>query len=400
MKNSLLSGRVMNKELNQLDVGVVHDWLPVLGGAEKVVQQFINVFPESEIYTLFNFLSDEDEAFFQAKKINVSRLDRLPFVEKYYRNLMLLCLREIERFDVDKHDLILSSSAAFSKGVLTRVDQPHVSYIHSPARFAWDLSHEYIRDIGGKLTFLKREIAKELIYRFRCWDQRSINTVDAVIANSKFIQRRIYKVYKRKSKVIYPPVNIDKFALYEGPREDFYVTASRLVTYKKVDLIVKAFAKLKDKKLIVIGDGPEMSNLKKIATPNVEFVGYQELDDMIKLMQTAKAFVFAAFEDFGIVPVEAQACGTPVICLSQGGTSETVKPLLASSSPTGVWFHEQNEECIAEAVETFEQHVDLFSASECRKNAEFFGNNRFRTELSDFISNGLENGFHEENPAL
>lgn len=390
----------MIKGLTQLDVGVVHDWLPVLGGAEKVVQQFVNVFPESEIYTLFNFLSEDDEAFFNVKKINVSRLNKLPLVEKYYRNLMLLCIREMERFDVDKHDLVLSSSAAFSKGVLTRVDQPHVSYIHSPARFAWDLSHEYMRDIRGKLVWLKREIAKELIYRFRTWDQRSINTVDSIIANSQFIQRRIYKVYKRKSTVIYPPVNIDKFSLYEGPREEFYVTASRLVAYKKVDLIVNAFTKMKDKKLVVIGDGPETANLKRHATPNIEFVGYQELDDMITLMQTAKAFVFAAFEDFGIVPVEAQACGTPVICLSQGGTSETVKPFGGFENPTGVWFDKQNEENIVDAVKIFDKHADSFSSLECRKNAEFFSNSRFCSELSTFISNGLENGFHTESPAL
>jgi glycosyltransferase involved in cell wall biosynthesis len=382
--------------LTKLDVGIVHDWLPVLGGAEKVVQQFINVFPDSEIYTLFNFLSEEDEAFLNAKTINVCRLDKLPFVQKYYRNLMLFCIREIERFDVDKHDLILSSSAAFSKGVLTRVDQPHISYIHSPARFAWDLSHEYMRDIRGKMVWLKREIAKELIYRFRTWDQRSVNTVDAVIANSQFIQRRIYKVYKRKSKVIYPPVNIDKFSLYEGQREEFYVTASRLVAYKKVDLIVKAFTNMKEKKLIVIGDGPEMANLKQIATSNIEFVGYQELDDMITLMQSAKAFVFAAFEDFGIVPVEAQACGTPVICLSQGGTSETVKPLGKADKPTGVWFDKQHPDHIVDAVKRFDQHIEQFSSAECRKNAEFFSNNRFCSELGEFISNGLENGFQTE----
>tara|TARA_Y100001970_G_scaffold292095_1_gene431904 strand:+ start:1335 stop:2519 length:1185 start_codon:yes stop_codon:yes gene_type:complete len=390
----------MGKDLNQLDVGIVHDWLPVLGGAEKVVEQFTSVFPESEIYTLFNFLNAEDEAFLNAKEIKVSRLNKLPFVEKYYRNLILLCTRHIEQFDVSQHDLILSSSAALAKGVLTNVDQPHICYMHSPARYAWDLSHEYLKDIQGRFTFLKREIAKELIYRFRTWDQRSVNTIDAIIANSHFIQRRIYKVYKRKSSVIYPPVNIDKFSLYEGDRDDYYVTASRLVAYKKIDLIVKAFTKMKDKKLVVIGDGPEMNNLKQLATPNVEFVGYQELDDMIKLLQCAKAFVFAAFEDFGILPVEAQACGTPVICLSQGGTSETVNAMGHSDSPTGVWFDRQHEDDIVEAVIKFESNIDKILHSECRKNAESFGNQRFRNEISGFISNGLANGFHSESPDL
>lgn len=390
----------MGKDISQLDVGIVHDWLPVLGGAEKVVEQFTSVFPESEIYTLFNFLNAEDEAFLNAKKINVSRLNKLPFVEKYYRNLILMCTRHIEQFDVSKHDLVLSSSAALAKGVLTGVDQPHVCYMHSPARYAWDLSNEYLKDIQGRFQFLKREIAKELIYRFRTWDQRSVNTVDAIIANSQFIQRRIYKVYKRKSRVIYPPVNIDKFSFSDAPRDDYFVTASRLVAYKKIDLIVKAFTKMKDKKLVVIGDGPELNNLKQLATPNIEFVGYQALDEMINLMQRARAFVFAAFEDFGILPVEAQACGTPVICFSQGGTSETVNSINHSQAPTGVWFDRQHEDDIVDAVNKFENNIDKISNIECRKNAESFGNSRFCNEIASFISNGLENGFQTESPTL
>jgi glycosyltransferase involved in cell wall biosynthesis len=387
----------MSYDVNGLDVGIVHDWLPLLGGAEKVVQQFVNVFPESEIYTLFNFLNNEDEAFLNAKKINVSKLNKLPFVEHYYRNLLLMCTRHIEQFDVAKHDLVLSSSAALAKGVITGVDQPHISYIHSPARYAWDLSHEYINDIQGTFSFLKKEISKELIYRFRTWDARSINTVDAILANSRFIQRRIYKVYRRESKVIYPPVDIDNFSLNSAARENYYVTASRLVSYKKIDLIVRAFSKKQSEKLVVIGDGPELGNLKKIATQNVEFVGYQELDSMVKLIQLAKAFIFAAFEDFGILPVEAQACGTPVICYGFGGTSETVKPLGQSATPTGVWFLKQDVDHILEAIEKFENNIDKFSATECRKNAEYFGNERFCGELSDFIGAGLENGFDSEN---
>ncbi|MBU3023755.1 glycosyltransferase [Aestuariibacter sp. A3R04] len=383
----------MDNAVSQLDVGIVHDWLPVLGGAEKVLEQFISIFPESELYTLFNFLNEEDEAFLKAKKINVSRLNKLPYVEKYYRNLLMMCTRHIEQFDVSKHDIVLSSSAALAKGVLTNVDQPHVCYMHSPARYAWDLSHEYLRDIQGRFAFLKREIAKELIYKFRTWDQRSVNTIDSIIANSQFIQRRIYKVYKRHSTVIYPPVNIDKFSLHEGPRDDYFVTASRLVSYKKIDLIVKAFTRMPDKKLVVIGDGPEMNYLKKIATPNIELVGYQELEPMISLIQNAKAFVFAAFEDFGILPVEAQACGTPVICLSKGGTSETVRPLGGQNYPTGVWFDNQHEDDIVTAVERFEKNIDKFSHQECRAFAESFGNERFASEMASFISNGMNHGF-------
>lgn len=383
----------MDYDVNKLNVGIVHDWLPLLGGAEKVVKEFLVSFPEHELYTLFDFLNDEDRAFLGAKTTHVSRLNKLPYVEKYYRNLLLLCTRHIEQFDVSKHDIVLSSSAALAKGVLSNVDQPHISYIHSPARYAWDLSHEYLYDMQGRFAFIKREIAKELIYRFRMWDARSTNTVDAILANSQFIQRRIHKVYRRTSTVIYPPVDIDKFSLGTESRDNYYVTASRLVAYKKIDLIVKAFTKRKTDKLIVIGDGPEMANLKSIAGSNIEFVGYQELDAMVRLIQSAKAFVFAAFEDFGIVPVEAQACGTPVICYGQGGTSETVKPFGKSDAPTGVWFDKQHEDSICEAIDTFEQHIDAFSAAACRSNAEYFGSQRFRDEIGSYIAHGLENGF-------
>lgn len=383
----------MENDLSDMNVGIVHDWLPVLGGAEKVVEQLINIFPQSELYTLFNFLNKEDEDFLKAKKINVSRLNKLPFVEKYYRNILSLSMRQIEQFDVSSHEIIISSSAALAKGVLTKVDQPHICYMHSPARYAWDLSQEYLNDIQGNFGFIKREIAKELIFKFRAWDQRSINTVDSIISNSKFIQRRIKKVYRRDSKVIYPPVNIEKFSLNTNSRDEYYVTASRLVSYKKIDLIVKAFTKMKNKKLVVIGSGPEMPYLKKIATPNIELVGYQENDAMIKIIQSAKAFVFAAFEDFGIVPVEAQACGTPVICLSKGGTSETIKPLQGMEAPTGIWFDEQHEEKIFEAVKTFENNQEKFSPESCRKFAESFGEKRFRNEISNYIRTGLEAGF-------
>ncbi|AIF98642.1 glycosyltransferase [Alteromonas australica] len=375
---------VTGKDLN---VGIVHDWLPTLGGAEKVVQQLTDLYPNSEIYTLFNFLDEKDNNFIGSQKINVSPLNKLPFVEKYYRNLLLQCTRQIEQFDVSRHDVVISSSAALAKGVITSVDQPHICYMHSPARYAWDLSHEYINDIQGVLAPIKRMIAKELIYRYRFWDMRSVNTIDAIISNSNFIKKRIEKVYKRSSHVIYPPVDIEKYALNTRTRDEYYVTASRLVAYKKIDLIVKAFSLNKARKLVVIGDGPELANIKALATPNVEFVGYQEQDSMVQLIQNAKAFVFAAFEDFGIVPVEAQACGTPVICFSKGGTSETVIDVNDSITPTGVYFHEQHEKHIENAITQFESQIDKFSEIACRHNAERFSQKRFKSEISSFVNN-------------
>lgn len=383
----------MSDSLKGINVGLVHDWLPTLGGAEKVVQQLVETFPNHELYTLFNFLNDEDLAFINAKKINVSSLNSLPFVEKYYRNLLLMCTRKIEQFDVTKHDIVISSSAALSKGVITSVDQHHFCYMHSPARYAWDLSHQYLEDINGKLVGLKRLIARELIYRYRFWDVRTTNTIDHIIANSEFIKKRIYKIYRRNAEVIYPPVNIDKFCLQSGSRDEYYVTASRLVPYKKIDLIVKAFSKNKQRKLIVIGDGPELSNLKSIATNNVEFIGYQTLDNMVQLIQNAKAFVFAAFEDFGIVPVEAQACGTPVICFGKGGTAETVKNL-GDFKPTGVHFYRQHEDDINIALDIFDKNIDTFTVENCRENAEFFSQTRFQDDIQTFVQARIKDGLN------
>lgn len=376
----------MEVDVKDLNVGIVHDWLPLIGGAEKVIQQLSNVFQNNEFYTLFDFLTDEERATIQTNKIHVSRLNKLPGVKSYYRNLLLLCTREIDNIDVSKHDVVISSSAALAKGVRTGVDQAHICYMHSPARYAWDLSHQYLAEMSGLFAPIKREIAKELMYGFRQWDMRSTNGIDALIANSHFIKRRIEKVYRRHSEVIYPPVNIEDFSHYSGQREDYYITASRLVPYKKIHLIVESFSQKKDRKLLVIGNGPELQNIKKIAGPNIEFLGYQKLPEMISYIQRAKAFVFAAYEDFGILPVEAQACGTPVICLGKGGTAETVNPLQHSNEPTGVWFMKQEVNDIIEALDEFERNIDNFSSEICRKNAETFSNQRFCSEIEVFVN--------------
>lgn len=241
----------------------------------------------------------------------------------------------IEQLDVSKHNVILSSSHAVAKGILTGPDQLHISYVHSPIRYAWDLQHQYLRE--AKLDKgIKGLITKWLLHKIRMWDYRTANGVDHFIANSKFISRRIKKVYGRDADVIYPPVNVDRFNICEQ-KDDYFFTASRLVPYKKIDLIVEAFSQMPDKKLVVIGDGSEMSKIKQKATKNIEILGYQPDATMTDYMKKAKAFVFAAEEDFGITPVEAQACGTPVIAFGKGGVLETIKGL-EQESPTGFSF--------------------------------------------------------------
>lgn len=290
----------------------------------------------------------------------------------------------IEQLDVSGYDLVLSSSHAVAKGVITGPDQLHISYVHSPMRYAWDLQHQYLRE-SGLDKGLKGWITKWLLHKLRMWDYRTANGVDHFVANSHFIARRIKKIYGRDATVIYPPVAVDDFPCVEK-KEDFYMTASRMVPYKKMDLIVEAFTKMPDKKLVVIGDGSEYKKIAAIAKNfnNITLLGYQPFDVLKSHMQRAKAFVFAAEEDFGITPVEAQACGTPVIAFGKGGALETVRPL-GVSEPTGLFFPEQTVEALCQAVASFESDQDMFSAASCRKNAERFSEERFDREFSAFV---------------
>ncbi len=380
---------------DSLNVGIVHDWFPGPGiaGGERVVQQMVQAFPACSVYSLFDFLTPEQRREVVGERpIHVSRLNHWPGVERYYRYLLLQCARAIEEFDLTHHDVVLSSSAALAKGVITAPGQPHLAYVHSPARYAWDLTHEYVNSIGGPLGGLKRHVARSMMHRFRIWDMRTPPSIDLMIANSKFIARRIRKVYGRDSMVIYPPVDTDAFGMGTAPREDFYLTASRMVPYKRIDMVVQAFAGMPDKRLVVIGDGPEMARIKALATPNVEILGYQGFDVLRDHMQRARAFVFAAQEDFGIMPLEAQACGTPVIALGKGGTAETVKPL-EHERPTGAWFAEQTVGDLQDAVGRFEAGIDRIDPAACRDNAIFFGAARFREELQDVVDRGSRIGF-------
>lgn len=294
----------------------------------------------------------------------------------------------IEQFDLSAYDLILSSSHAVAKGVITGPNQLHISYVHSPIRYAWDMQHQYLRE-SGLQRGLKGAFAKWMLSRMRMWDYRTANGVDYFIANSEFIASRIWKVYRRESSVIYPPVNVNAFA-YREDKEDFYLTASRMVPYKKMDMIAEAFAGMPDKKLVVIGSGPDMEKVKAQAAkaPNIQVLGYQPDAVLIDHMQRAKAFVFAAEEDFGITPVEAQACGTPVIAYGKGGSLETVRGL-GVPQPTGVFFEEQTAAQVMAAVSRFENEGGAIQAANCRKNAVRFSPESFRKKLQQHVDNKL-----------
>ncbi|MCW8996475.1 MAG: glycosyltransferase, partial [Psychromonas sp.] len=301
-----------------MKVAIVHDWLVVNGGAEKVLKAVLELYPNADIYTLVDFLPKSARGWLKNNKVTTSFIQRLPFASSQYRNYLPLFPIAIEQFDLAGYELVISSSYAVAKGVITGPEQPHVCYCHSPARYAWDLQTEYLKESGIEKGF-KSIIARYFLHKFRIWDVRTANGVDQFIANSEFIKKRIYKCYRRKALVIYPPVDIERFELC-NEKEDFYLTASRLVPYKRIDLIAAAFVTMPDKKLKIIGSGPQMEKLQAITenAANIEVMGYQSDEVMVKEMQKAKAFVFAAEEDFGILPVEAQACGTPVIAFGKG----------------------------------------------------------------------------------
>jgi glycosyltransferase involved in cell wall biosynthesis len=364
----------------QVKIAIVHDWLTVSGGAEKVLHNIIQCFPNADIFTIVDFL--EDRTCLMGRPVTPSFIQKLPLARTRYRSYLPLMPLAIEQLDLSSYDLVISSSYAVAKGVLTGPDQMHISYVHSPIRYAWDLQHQYLRE-SSLNKGLKSILARALLHYVRGWDARSANGVDFLIANSQFIGRRIKKAYQRDSSVIYPPVDINAFSAV-SEKDDFYLTASRMVPYKRIDLIVRAFSKTPERRLVVIGDGPEMKKIKAEAGPNVEILGYQSFEVLKDHLQRARAFVFAAEEDFGIAIVEAQACGTPVIAFGKGGALESVVGL-PRERPTGVFFREQTEESLLETVDRFEANIRLFDPRHIRKNAERFSSELFRSTFSKFV---------------
>lgn len=357
-------------------IAIIHDWLVVSGGAEVVLKYLLQLFPQADIYTLVDRLPSANRDFLKGHMIYTSRLNKYDFVAKKYKYFMPLMPYLIEQFDLSKYDLVISSSHFVAKGVITHPDQLHVSYIYSPVRYAWDLYYEYNR-IGALGRGLKNTFMKIWLHKLRIWDFVSAARPDYLIADSKFIAKRILKSWRRDSSVIYPPVEIED-AVFNDLKENYYVTLSRLVEYKRVDILVEAFNKMPDKKLIIIGDGRAKSSLEKIANKNVIFKGYLPKKEAMQIVSLAKAFLFMPKEDFGIVPLEAQACGTPVIAFGEGGALETVL-----DRKTGLFVKEQNAKSLEEAIVEFENiKIDTH---ECREFAQNFSPERFKAQISEFL---------------
>jgi glycosyltransferase involved in cell wall biosynthesis len=359
-------------------VAIIHEWFINYAGSEKVVQQILKVYPEADLMALLEFLPPEKKENIQHKKVRTSFLQYFPFSKAKYRYYLPLMPMAVGRMSAPAANIIISSSHAVAKGLKRSSNQLHICYCHTPVRYAWDLHDEYLKSTGLNKG-LKSILVKSLLKYIRKWDLKSASNVSHFIANSSYVAQRIKNIYKREATVIYPPVDTHYFTL-QTQKADFYLTAARMVPYKKVNLIVDTFANFPDKKLIVIGDGPDLNKIKSNASPNVKFLGYQSPEMLKQYMQRAKAFIFAADEDFGITSIEAQACGTPVLAYKKGGNLETVV-----ENKTGLFFNDQTIASLKECIQHFEKNQSQFLPQEIRKHAEKFGEERFRKEFKNFV---------------
>lgn len=361
--NSLLEARV----------AIVLEWFQKFGGVERVVAGMREAFPQADLFALVHDQASLVGTPLEGVPVQTSFIQNLPLSKERYRSYLPLMPLAVEQFDLRAYDLVLSSSHTVSKGVLTSSEQLHVSYTHTPVRYAWDLYQDYLEDAG--LTRGPKSVAARLLLHYlRAWDASAANRVDAYLANSSYVARRIAKLYRRPAQVVHPPVDVNAFR-HDLSRGDSYVTVSRFVPYKRLDIIVEAFTRM-HKPLVVIGDGPDRERLKRMAGPSVKFLGYQPDRVIADHLQRARAFVFAAKEDFGIAPVEAQAAGCPVIAYGRGGALETVVGSPASNA-TGIFFDHQSPKGLEEAVRLFEGREE-FDPDTCRRNAERFGQERFQ----------------------
>jgi glycosyltransferase involved in cell wall biosynthesis len=366
---------------------VVHEWLDSYAGSERVLAQILRIYPHADLFAVVDYLSPVARLDLgYSRPVRTTFLQRLPFARHCFRALLPLMPMAMRRLDLSKYDLVISNSHAVAKGVRTRPDQLHVSYVHTPMRYAWDMQGDYLRAAGLRAG-PKLWLARYALRKLRDWDVASAQEVDSIVANSHYVASRIRNNWRREASVIHPPVDIQSFR-NEGAKEGFYLAASRLVPYKRMDLIVEAFNRMPDRHLVVIGEGAQFARLSRMAGPNVSLVGYQSPAALVDYMQRARAFVFAAEEDFGIVPVEAQACGTPVIAFDRGGVRETVIGLDATD-PTGVFFAEQTAESLIGAVREFEAQEFRITREACRKNAERFGEERFRREFRELMERAV-----------
>jgi glycosyltransferase involved in cell wall biosynthesis len=367
-----------------MKVAIVQEWLVTVGGSDKVVKAILDVFPDADIYTLVAKKEVCDELGIPWEKVHTSFIQKMPLGTKKHRAYLPLFPFAIEQFDLRGYDVVISSSHCVAKGVMTKADQLHICYCHSPIRYCWDMYNEYLEESHLDKGF-KSWLVRLMLHPIRQFDAIAGSRVDYYISNSDYVGQRIRKTYRRKATTIHPNIDISNFELCND-KQEYYLASSRLVAYKKIDTIIEAFNQMPDKKLVVIGGGPNLEAYRKLAKDNVTVMGYQPFEVLKDKMQHAKAFVFAADEDFGMIPIEAQSCGTPVIAYGHGGSLETV-----NGGKTGLFFNEQTPEAIVEAVNKFESMGSQpFAPADCRQWAEGFSEERFKREIKEFVEEKYE----------
>lgn len=370
-----------------LKIAVIHDWLITYGGAERVLEQILQVFPQADLFALCDFTPENERGYFLNKPVSTSFLQKFPFARQKYRSYLPLMPMAIEQFDLSEYDLIISSSHAVAHGVLTNSEQLHISYINNTMVYAWDLYHHYL-DGAGLKRGLSGIVARMIMHYIRNWDSASAGRVDQYLANSSYMAGRIKKLYNKQAEVIYPPVEVEKFEI-SSQREDYYVTVARLVPFKRIDLIVEAFNKTPDRRLIVIGDGPDRKTLERSAGSNIEFPGFQNQKFVNKYIKRARAFLFSSVEPFGIAVVEALACGTPVIAYDRGAAPEIV-----CDGENGILFDKQDADGMIAAVERFEKREASFDPVQIRSGAFRFSSREFRKQFRNYVARAIRQKFH------
>ncbi len=363
-------------------VVLVHDWLTGMRGGEKVLEVLCRRWPEARLYTLLHRRGATSPAI-ERLAPRTSFLRYFPQVHRYYRYLLPL-MPLAARWPIADCDLVFSSSHCVAKAAQPPEGVPHICYCHTPMRYAWHMKLAYFREANG----LSGRLREALLSRLRDWDRSTAARVTHFLANSRAVQERIRQCYGRDSTVIYPPVDTDFYTPAAVRREDYYLILSAFAPYKRLDLALAACNQL-GRRLLVIGSGQDEKRLRGMAGPGVRFLGWQSADEIREHLRRCRALLFPGEEDFGIVPVEAQACGAPVIAFGRGGATETVVPFGSSSSPTGMWFEEQTVDCLAACLEHFESMSEGFDPAAARRQALKFNQRRFETEIFSFVAQVL-----------
>jgi glycosyltransferase involved in cell wall biosynthesis len=362
-------------------VAIVHDWLITIGGAEKVLRQLVIMYPEADIFCLFNFFNQQQrEEILLGRNTKSTFLEHVPFSKKHYRHMVPIFYKAVERLDVSGYDIVISSSHAVAKGVITRMDQLHFCYCHTPMRYVWNMKKTYLSQIPDRY----RKLASGLFRRMKEWDLSTSEFVDQFIANSKFVQERIRINYQKDSIVINPPVDTEFFNIDAGlispESKPYFLIVSRLVFYKRIDLAIEAFNEMPDRQLVIIGSGPERERLEAMSNLNTTFLNFQSSERIRQYMQHAEASIFSAIEDFGITCLEVQACGTPVLAYDFGGYKETVV-----HGETGLLFKQQTKRSIMDVIDKLQALPQKLNPVQIRENSLKYGHDRFRTQIKELI---------------